>query len=302
MRQTLGEFDDRDEGFGLVGEERTDELPQRDRRLPMMLVTAFAMALFAGGLWFAYVEGTRHPAATARSEGVPLIRADQHPDKVRPEQPGGLKIPDQNVSIFNETPGGPPVEKLLPAPEQPMPRPAPEQATPRPAPAASAAISSPPPSANPPVAAPASPQASPIAKPAAVSATARQRRPSREAPHAKAAAITASAARAGRGTPVRVRARRGAQPRSGPRGMGPAEARAPRSLGQAHRGGGPCRSRRQGHLLSHRGRGVQRRRCRRSAVRRVEAAQSRVRRCAMRRPNPPKGGRARWSWAAPASG
>ncbi len=204
MRQTLGEFDDRDEGFGLVGEERTDELPQRDRRLPMMLVTAFAMALFAGGLWFAYVEGTRHPAATARSEGVPLIRADQHPDKVRPEQPGGLKIPDQNVSIFNETPGGPPVEKLLPAPEQPMPRPAPEQATPRPAPAASAAISSPPPSANPPVAAPASPQASPIAKPAAVSATARQRRPSREAPHAKAAAITASAARAGRGTPVRV--------------------------------------------------------------------------------------------------
>ncbi len=30
----------------------------------MMLLTVFAMALFAGGLWFAYVQGTRHPAAS----------------------------------------------------------------------------------------------------------------------------------------------------------------------------------------------------------------------------------------------
>ena len=65
MRQhAFGEYDDREDGYGLVGEERADELPPRDRRLPMLLLSVFAMALFAGGLWFAYVQGTRHPSAS----------------------------------------------------------------------------------------------------------------------------------------------------------------------------------------------------------------------------------------------
>ena len=128
MRQALGEYDDRDDGYGLLGEERADEARPRDRRLPMLLLTVFAMALFAGGLYFAYVQGTHHPAATAKGDAVPLIRADERPTKIRPDQPGGMAIPDQNVSLYNEKAGGPPVEKLLPAPEQPMPRPAPAAA------------------------------------------------------------------------------------------------------------------------------------------------------------------------------
>lgn len=125
MRQTFSEFDDRDEGPELVGEDRADEFTQPDRRLPTMLLTVVAMALFAGGLWFAYVQGTRHPAANAPSEGVPLLRADERPTKVKPDQPGGMAIPDQNVSLYNEKRGGAPVEKLLPAAEQPLPRPLP---------------------------------------------------------------------------------------------------------------------------------------------------------------------------------
>jgi cell division protein FtsN len=121
MRQTFSEFHNRDEGLELVGEERDDEFPRPDRRLPMMLLTVFAMALFAGGLWFAYVQGTRHPAATAQGQAVPLIRADERPTKVKPDQPGGMTVPDQNVSLYNEKPGAP-VERLLPAPEQPLPR------------------------------------------------------------------------------------------------------------------------------------------------------------------------------------
>src|SRR5579862_4220503 len=135
MRQTYSEYDDRDEGIGLVGEDRADEFSRPDRRLPTMLLTVFAMALFAGGLWFAYVEGTRHAAVTAPGDAVPLIRADEHPAKVKPDQPGGMAIPDQNVSLYNEKPGTAPVEKLLPAAEQPMPRPTPgakETATPAP--------------------------------------------------------------------------------------------------------------------------------------------------------------------------
>src|SRR6266704_2662994 len=125
MRQTYSEYRDHDEGIGLVGEDRADEFARPDRRLPATLLTVVAMALFAGGLWFAYVQGTRHPAVIAPGEAVPLIRADDRPTKVKPDQPGGMTIPDQNVSLYNEKPGGAPVEKLLPAAEQPMPRPAP---------------------------------------------------------------------------------------------------------------------------------------------------------------------------------
>jgi hypothetical protein len=133
MHQTLSGYDERDDGLHLVGEDRADEYVQPDRRLPKIFLSLLAMALFAGGLWFAYVQGTRHPAVGApgaaqgstQADGVPLIRADERATKVKPDQPGGMAIPDQNVSLYNEKPGGPPVEKLLPAAEQPMPRPAP---------------------------------------------------------------------------------------------------------------------------------------------------------------------------------
>src|SRR6266446_3558839 len=125
MRQTFSEYHDPDERLGLVGEDRADEFARPDRRLPAMLLTGVAMALFAGGLWFAYVQGARHSSVAAPGDAVPLIRADERPTKVKPDQPGGMTIPDQNVSLYNEKPGGTPVEKLLPAAEQPMPRPAP---------------------------------------------------------------------------------------------------------------------------------------------------------------------------------
>ena len=134
MHHALGEFDDRTDELGLIGDDRGDEFSRPERRLPTLLLSLGAMALFAGGLWFAYVQGTHHPAVNASSDKVPLIRADDHPTKVRPDQPGGMPVPDQNVSIYNEKPGGPTVEKLLPAAEQPMPRPAP--APPSTAPAA----------------------------------------------------------------------------------------------------------------------------------------------------------------------
>jgi hypothetical protein len=70
---------------------------------------------------------------------VPLIRADDKPMKMKPDQPGGMPVPDQNVSVYDPKPGAAPVEKLLPPPEQPMPRPAPAQAAAPPAPSATPA-------------------------------------------------------------------------------------------------------------------------------------------------------------------
>jgi hypothetical protein len=192
MRQSASHYPDslydRDEGdYGLVGEQRVEEYPPRDRRLPAILLTLAVMALFAGGLWFAYLQGMKHaPAAAAQRDGVPLLRADDRPTKVKPEEPGGMKVPDQNVSFYNDKPGAQ-VEKLLPQPEQPMPRPSPvsEAAAPAPPPVApQPAVASPapvPPAAKPTAkaaaeakpAAPAKPAAAPAktATPAPISAT-----------------------------------------------------------------------------------------------------------------------------------
>lgn len=128
MRQSLSEYDDRHDEFSMAGEQRADDgAPVRDRRLPKFLLTGGVVAVFVGGLWFAYVQGTRHvsPNVTVQSDGVPLLRADPTPTKIKPDQPGGMIVPNQNVSLYNDKPAGPTVEKLLPAPEKPMPRPAP---------------------------------------------------------------------------------------------------------------------------------------------------------------------------------
>lgn len=135
QQQPLSDYDDQyDDGYGLVGEQRFEEAgPRPERRFAALLLSVGAMVVFAGGLWFAYYEGTRHAgptmsassSASGDTSGVPLIRADQQPDKVKPQQPGGMNIPDQNVSLYNERPGVAPVERLLPPPEKPMPKPAP---------------------------------------------------------------------------------------------------------------------------------------------------------------------------------
>jgi hypothetical protein len=66
-----------------------------------------------------------------RSAGeAPLIRAEEQPIKVSPESPGGMEVPNRDIMIYgrlqHEKLGGkPPVERLLPEPERPLPPPAP---------------------------------------------------------------------------------------------------------------------------------------------------------------------------------
>src|SRR5215208_229596 len=158
MRQTASHFDEPYDRYDLVGEERTDEPVARDRRLPAILLTLVAMAVFAGGLWFAYVQGTRQaagPGAGASGDGVPLLRADERPTKVKPDQPGGMPAPDQNNSLYADKVPRPSSEKLLPPAEQPMPRPVPPPPPPREAAAPSAAPAVLPAVEAPPAAAPA---------------------------------------------------------------------------------------------------------------------------------------------------
>jgi cell division septation protein DedD len=59
---------------------------------------------------------------------LPLIEADEGPTKQRPEDPGGLAIPNQDKLVYEALDGAgaeETVERLLPPPEEPLPQPEP---------------------------------------------------------------------------------------------------------------------------------------------------------------------------------
>src|SRR5947207_8935032 len=143
MQQHLGGYNEREDPVGLIGDDRLDEFAAPRRRWPAAVLTAIVMALFAGGLWFFYHQGARQSVVSGPGGEVPLIRADDRPMKIKPDQPGGMPVPDQNVSVYDPKPGAAPVEKLLPPPEQPMPRPVPREATAPSAPSTAPAQSAP---------------------------------------------------------------------------------------------------------------------------------------------------------------
>lgn len=162
MEQHLGGYDEReDDSVELLGDDRLDEFAAPRRRWPTAVLTGAVMAVFAGGLWFFSHQGGHQPAVPGPGGEVPLIRADNQPMKVKPDNPGGMPVPDQNVSVYDPKPAAAQVEKLLPPPEQPLPRPVPKEP-----PASSAAAPSAPAPAQPaPAATPAQQQAAAIPAP-----------------------------------------------------------------------------------------------------------------------------------------
>ena len=108
---------------------------------PALVVTAAAVA-FGGVLWYAYQDGR----GVSGSGTPPLIKADQGPVKVKPDQPGGENIPFQDSTVYdrlgqNDNGKQPPMEKLLPPPETPVQLPQPAlmpQAQPQASPAPTA--------------------------------------------------------------------------------------------------------------------------------------------------------------------
>jgi cell division protein FtsN len=73
--------------------------------------------------------------STGGSGEVPLIEADDGPTKKRPEDPGGLVVPNQDKLVYETLDGEgaeETVERLLPAPEEPLPQPEPAELIPEP--------------------------------------------------------------------------------------------------------------------------------------------------------------------------
>jgi sporulation related protein len=134
---------ERDERIDYAEEEPPhDQYPPRRGIFGAVLAVA-VMAVFAGGLWFAYHQGAKHAQLTASdADKVPLIRADPEPVKVKPDKAGGMDVPGRDNPIYAMRPGQQRLEKLLPPPEAPAPRPVappPQAAAPAPGPASAPA-------------------------------------------------------------------------------------------------------------------------------------------------------------------
>ena len=110
-----------DQRVEFYAEHEVRDARPRFRGLAAGLSALLVVVLFAGGMWYAYLLGTRH-AGGPGIENVPLIRADASPTKVKPEKPGGMEVPDRDKLIYTQKRAA--VEHLLPPPEKPIPRPA----------------------------------------------------------------------------------------------------------------------------------------------------------------------------------
>lgn len=118
MADDYPEFDDFDRPI------TSEEARPRRRRVGRWIALA-VVALVAGGFsafaYLAYQDRNAAPGGPA-----PVITAEIGPEKVRPEDPGGMDIPHQDKQVFNrmnpDAPA-PKAEHLLPPPEQPVERP-----------------------------------------------------------------------------------------------------------------------------------------------------------------------------------
>lgn len=99
--------------------------PARSGRRGMLALggAVVGVAAFAGVIVFAYSRGQH----AAHNGAPPLLEADAAPTKTRPQDPGGYEVPHQDKLVYerlNAAAGAKQgIERLLPPPEQPLPRP-----------------------------------------------------------------------------------------------------------------------------------------------------------------------------------
>lgn len=87
----------------------------------ILIAVGLAAALAAGIAIYALVIAPDNQAAMA---GLPQFTAPEGPDRVKPDDPGGLNVPHRDKLVYDRLTGEhkPRVEHLLPEPEEPMAR------------------------------------------------------------------------------------------------------------------------------------------------------------------------------------
>ena len=102
---------------------RVSRHSRRGRHIMTALVAIAVVLGFCVVILYAYNKGRR----AAETRVPPVIQAQEGPVKVRPESPGGMKVPNRDKEVFTrlEADKQPErVERLLPPPEKPMTSPA----------------------------------------------------------------------------------------------------------------------------------------------------------------------------------
>jgi len=92
------------------------------------LLWLMAVLLVGGGAGAWYFKGDLLKGVD--NNEIPVIRAVEGPVKVRPENPGGMLIPDRDKLVYDRLKGesaDTTVERLLPPPEAPLPVPESEE-------------------------------------------------------------------------------------------------------------------------------------------------------------------------------
>lgn len=93
-------------------------------------VSVAVIAAFVIALWYAYDQGVNKGVSLS----PPIVKAPEGPVKIKPEEPGGMKIPNQDKQVYQAmeaTKPEPKVEQLLPPPEEPEPEAEPAQTQPK---------------------------------------------------------------------------------------------------------------------------------------------------------------------------
>lgn len=107
---------DKSEPRKMAGEPKQS---RREGRIIRAFVVVAIVLGFGVAVLYAYNKGRQQ----AESKLPPIIQAQKGPMKVRPESPGGMRVPDQDKEVFTrltaEKQTGR-IERLLPPPEEPI--------------------------------------------------------------------------------------------------------------------------------------------------------------------------------------
>jgi hypothetical protein len=116
------QYDDLDEFF----EEDEEESEAADGRGVVYALRHVIIAFIALGALVVLARYAHEKGKAAEVlKDIPLIRADEKPFKIKPENPGGMDIPHQDKTIYQmlEEPSGQKeeIKRILPLPEKPVP-------------------------------------------------------------------------------------------------------------------------------------------------------------------------------------
>lgn len=90
-------------------------------RKHITLAAGVVLVAFGGAIWYAYQAGS------AAGGDAPLVRAPEGSARHKPDDPGGLAVPDRDKHVYDRVNGAPGAEdvQLRPGPELPLDKPEP---------------------------------------------------------------------------------------------------------------------------------------------------------------------------------